>query len=73
MACKRALRSHVGTVRKRHLRNTKKERETFAVGGGESWPDVFARADGALQRLRDRMPGGGHAIVFTHGIPFTSA
>ena len=44
-----------------------KERQTFAVGGGESWPEVFARADGALGALRERMPQGGRAIVFTHG------
>lgn len=44
-----------------------KERQTFAVGGGESWPEVFARADGALTALRERMPQGGRVIVFTHG------
>ncbi len=44
-----------------------KERQTFAVGGGESWPEVFARADGALRALRERMPAGGRVIVFTHG------
>lgn len=44
-----------------------KERQTFAVGGGESWPEVFARADGALGALRERMPQGGRTIVFTHG------
>ncbi|MEM7436774.1 MAG: histidine phosphatase family protein, partial [Myxococcota bacterium] len=44
-----------------------KRRETFAVGGGESWPEVFARADGALRDLRARLPEGGRAIVFTHG------
>ena len=44
-----------------------KERRTFAIGGGESWPEVFQRADASLQALRQRMPGGGRAIVFTHG------
>lgn len=44
-----------------------KERRTFAVGGGESWPEVFARADEALRALRERMPEGGRVIVFTHG------
>lgn len=44
-----------------------KERRTFAVGGGESWPGVFERTDGALRTLRERMPEGGRAIVFTHG------
>ena len=44
-----------------------KERRAFAVGGAESWPEVFARADGALRALRGRRPEGGRAIVFTHG------
>ena len=44
-----------------------RERRTFAIGGGESWPEVFARADAALERLRDELDGGGRAIVFTHG------
>ncbi len=44
-----------------------KERRAFAVGGGETWPEVFARADGALRALRKRMPEGGRVIVFTHG------
>ena len=44
-----------------------RERRTFEIGGGETWPEVFARADGALQRLRERLPSGGRAIVFTHG------
>jgi len=44
-----------------------KERKTFKVGGGESWPEVFARVDAALARLRDRMADGGRVIVFTHG------
>ncbi len=44
-----------------------KARRTFAIGGGESWPEVFARADGALAALRERLPDGGRAIVFTHG------
>lgn len=44
-----------------------KARRTFAIGGGESWPEVFERADAALQALRTRLPQGGRAIVFTHG------
>jgi broad specificity phosphatase PhoE len=44
-----------------------KARRTFAIGGGESWPEVFERADAALQALRARLPHGGRAIVFTHG------
>ncbi|MBW1875108.1 MAG: histidine phosphatase family protein [Deltaproteobacteria bacterium] len=41
--------------------------QTFAIGGGESWPEVFQRADASLAALRSRMPDGGRAIVFTHG------
>jgi hypothetical protein len=44
-----------------------KSRKTFAIGGGESWPEVFERADASLATLRRRMPEGGRAIVFTHG------
>jgi probable phosphoglycerate mutase len=44
-----------------------KDRRTFAIGGGESWPEVFQRADASLQALRQRVPEGGRAIVFTHG------
>jgi len=44
-----------------------RERRVFEIGGGETWPDVFARADGALARIRERLPEGGRAIVFTHG------
>jgi probable phosphoglycerate mutase len=44
-----------------------KDRRTFAIGGGESWPEVFQRADASLQALRNRLPSGGRAIVFTHG------
>jgi len=44
-----------------------KDRRTFAIGGGESWPEVFQRADASLAALRHRMPDGGRAIVFTHG------
>jgi len=44
-----------------------KDRQTFAIGGGESWPEVFQRADASLLALRERMPDGGRAIVFTHG------
>ena len=42
-------------------------RRTFAIGGAETWPDVFHRADRALAALRQRLPNGGRAIVFTHG------
>jgi probable phosphoglycerate mutase len=42
-------------------------RRAFAIGGGESWPEVFRRADESLAALRRRMPEGGRAIVFTHG------
>ena len=44
-----------------------KARKTFAIGGGESWPEVFERADSSLAALRRRLPEGGRAIVFTHG------
>jgi probable phosphoglycerate mutase len=44
-----------------------KARRTFAIGGGESWPEVFERADQALAALRGRMPSGARVIVFTHG------
>lgn len=44
-----------------------KARRTFAIGGGESWPEVFQRADLALAALRRRMPSGARVIVFTHG------
>jgi len=44
-----------------------RERRVFEIGGGETWPEVFARADGALARIRERLPEGGRAIVFTHG------
>ena len=44
-----------------------KARRTFAIGGGESWPEVFERADASLAGLRQRLPDGGRAIVFTHG------
>lgn len=44
-----------------------KARRTFAIGGGESWPEVFERADASLAALRQRLPEGGRAIVFTHG------
>jgi broad specificity phosphatase PhoE len=44
-----------------------RERRTFAIGGGESWPEVFTRADAALRAIRERLPHGGRAIVFTHG------
>jgi probable phosphoglycerate mutase len=44
-----------------------KARKTFAIGGGESWPEVFERADASLAALRQRLPDGGRAVVFTHG------
>jgi probable phosphoglycerate mutase len=44
-----------------------RERRSFEIGGGETWPEVFARADGALASIRERLPRGGRAIVFTHG------
>ncbi|KPK16989.1 MAG: hypothetical protein AMJ62_02935, partial [Myxococcales bacterium SG8_38] len=44
-----------------------KARRTFAIGGGESWLEVFERADTSLAALRSRLPEGGRAIVFTHG------
>ncbi len=44
-----------------------KDRRTFAIGGGESWPEVFERADRALSALRASLPSGGRALVFTHG------
>lgn len=44
-----------------------RERRTFEIGGGESWPEVFARADGAFGRIREALPEGGRVIVFTHG------
>jgi broad specificity phosphatase PhoE len=44
-----------------------KARRTFAIGGGESWPQVFARADTSLASIIGRLPEGGRAIVFTHG------
>ncbi|MFZ1865498.1 MAG: histidine phosphatase family protein [Polyangiales bacterium] len=44
-----------------------KARRIFAIGGGESWPEVFERADASLAAVRRRLPEGGKAIVFTHG------
>jgi broad specificity phosphatase PhoE len=44
-----------------------KARRTFAIGGGESWPEVFERADASLAAVRRRLPGGAKAVVFTHG------
>jgi probable phosphoglycerate mutase len=44
-----------------------RDRKPFAIGGGESWPEVFARADAAFTKVRERLPDGGRAIVFTHG------
>jgi probable phosphoglycerate mutase len=44
-----------------------KARRTFAIGGGESWPEVHQRADAALAALRQRLPSGGRAVIFTHG------
>ena len=42
-------------------------RKPVAIGGGESWHDVSARVDRALDQLLERMSPGQHAIVFTHG------
>ncbi len=42
-------------------------RRAVPIGGGESWPEVFQRADASLAALRRQMPDGGRAIVFTHG------
>jgi|GEM_PF-295481 len=42
-------------------------REAVAIGGGESWPEVFQRADASLAALRRRLGDGGRVIVFTHG------
>jgi broad specificity phosphatase PhoE len=44
-----------------------KARRTFAIGGGETWPEVFQRVDLALSVLRRRMPFGARVVVFTHG------
>lgn len=44
-----------------------KARRTFAIGGGESWPEVFERVDTSLASVIGRLPEGGRAIVFTHG------
>jgi len=44
-----------------------RDRKPFPIGGGESWPEVFARADAAFATLRQRLPAGGRAVVFTHG------
>lgn len=44
-----------------------RDRKPFPIGGGESWPEVFARADAAFDDIRRRLPNGGRAIVFTHG------
>jgi probable phosphoglycerate mutase len=44
-----------------------KARKAFAIGGGESWPEVFQRADEAFGALRRQLPDGGRALVFTHG------
>lgn len=43
------------------------ERRPIAVGGGESWLDVFARVDRGIASIRERLGGGGRAVVFTHG------
>jgi probable phosphoglycerate mutase len=44
-----------------------RDRKPFPIGGGESWPEVFARADAAFDQVRKQLPSGGRAIVFTHG------
>lgn len=41
--------------------------EDIAIGGGESWSDVLARARAALDRLRAEIGPGGRALVVTHG------
>jgi len=42
-------------------------RQAVAIGGGESWPEVFQRSDESLAALRRRLPQGGRVLVFTHG------
>ncbi len=44
-----------------------RERRPVAIGGGESWPQAFARVDAAMADLRASLPNGGRAIVFAHG------
>lgn len=44
-----------------------RERRPVAIGGGESWPEGFARVDAAMEDLRASLPDGGRAIVFAHG------
>ena len=38
-----------------------------AVGGGESWLDLYARVDAAMNALRARLGYGQRALVITHG------
>lgn len=44
-----------------------RQRKPIAIGGGESWLDVFERSAQALNALRARLDDGQRAIVFTHG------
>lgn len=41
--------------------------EDVALGGGERWSDVAARAGDAVNALADRLDDGQDALVFTHG------
>ena len=43
------------------------QRKTIAIGGGETWPQVFERANSALDRLVHRLKPCQRAVVFTHG------
>ena len=44
-----------------------RQRKPVAIGGGESWLEVFERSATALSELRSRLKDGQRAIVFTHG------
>ena len=44
-----------------------RDRKPIAVGGGESWQDVYDRASAALKKLVGRLQDGERAAVFTHG------
>jgi len=41
--------------------------EPVKIGGGESWEDLHARVDAALERLRARLAPGQRALVVSHG------
>lgn len=41
--------------------------EPVRIGGGESWPEVLERAQGALERLQARLGHGRRALVVSHG------